>query len=178
MRIRGRRQKEEKIRHPKKDLDIKNHTNEAIDFEDFITELRIDYRKYKKILEILLTQVNNHTRDRFEDQNLYEYLRRIIYKLATYGFTFTDIEYFFANKITSASIGKWAKEFKREPFRQKPIQVEKECILNLSETHDNKTIEDLTEIRLKSKIYLYHIHKNKFLTIKEAINLKKESRKK
>lgn len=185
MRYRGQRTGEKKITHPKKELDLNNYQNHAITFEDFIIAMGIDVYEYENIFKNLIIKENHFIKKKLDNKEQYDYLHYIIYTLATYGFRFIDISYFFMDKVSHTSIGKLARNYQNKPFMQKPIQVEiprnQEHIpeyQSWAEVLNAHTVKDLITIMLEHKIYLWHIHKQKFLSIKNAKNLKRESRKK
>ncbi len=185
MRYKGQKTGEQKITHPKKDLELDKNSKHAITFEDFIIGIGIDVYQYEKIFMNLMSKNNHFINKRFDNEKQYDYLHYIVYTLAAYGFRFIDISYFFMDEISHTTIGKLGKSYKHKPLKQKPIQVEiprdQECIpenQSWNKELNIYTIRDLTSTLLKHKIYLWHIHKQKFLSIENAKNLKRESRKK
>jgi len=185
MRVIGQRAGKKKITHPKKELEFNKYLEDAVTFEDFLVGIDIDLYEYERIFINVMRKKNHFISKRLDNKKQHDYLRYIAHQLATYGFRFTDISYFFMDEISSASIGKWAKNYKNEPLKQKPIQVEiprdQECIpedQSWTKIWNSDTIKDLLNIMLEHRIYLWHIHKKKILSIENAQKLKRESRKK
>lgn len=76
---------------------------------NLLIQFDIDVKKFRKILTKLLSYEDRYHSEALDEQK-YNYLKEIIYKLAYYGFTYSQILELFLQQVSKKSISKWVNE--------------------------------------------------------------------
>ncbi len=191
MRIKHRKELVKKgsmsIRHLRKCPDP-TEKDQTYKFEDFMQKIGLDKQKYKKILQCIVKKDKNESLYKTLGEDQYNYLKKIAYTLALYGFQFKQIQYLLLYQVSNSRIGKLAKKFigeKTTTFPIKPIQIctntsdiLEEQVNDLILKGNNSSVTQLIQKIYEQEIIMYHIKSRHSLNIEQAKVLTPENRKK
>lgn len=143
---------------------------------DLLIQFDIDVKIFREILTELLSYEGTYHSEALDKQR-YNYLKEIIYKLAYYGFTYSQIVELFLQQVSTKSISKWVND-RDSDGKRLPAQFYYKLKLSDNEKRIKEARLDSNEINsfinkilsLDCSIFTFDATKNiSYITLKKMV---------